>query len=451
MNWLLHPQSLFHREWNHVILIVILYNALLLPFQIGFGSEIPSYIITINFIADLILVTDIVFNFFTGYISEGLLVQNLKCVRINYLKTWFIFDFIASLPFDALALFIGIEHFGGIAAIPFLRLPRLMRLIRVKPYFRHWEKNLQVNPSILRLVKLGASVIISAHFIACSWFGIGVIEAQTGQSWLNTQNLLEASTYDQYVHSLYWALVTMTTVGFGDITPTTSTEILFTMIAMCIGVSIYAYIIGNMASLVANIDAVAQAYRQKMDSINNYMRLREIPVELQKRIRRYYDYVWSRNKGLSEVNLLSDLPAPLYTELKLFLHREVLQKVPLFHEADSVFLSALVKILQPVSSAPGDFIINEGEIGREMYFISRGNVEVLSGDGKTIYAELSDGAFFGEIALLFSEKRTASIQAKSYCDLFIMKKDDFDVVLKDYPEFASKMLQIAKERYQKHN
>src|SRR5689334_7612102 len=107
-------------------------------------------------------------------------------------------------------------------------------------------------------------------------------------------------------------------------------------------------------------------YREKIDSVTTYMRYKGIPNNLQARIHDYYDYLWSRQKGLRSFNsisnycsgldeddILSDLPPSLRTEVALFLNREVIQKVPFFKNASESFISVLVRLLKPQVCAPG--------------------------------------------------------------------------------------------------
>jgi glucose-6-phosphate 1-dehydrogenase len=128
------------------------------------------------------------------------------------------------------------------------------------------------------------------------------------------------------------------------------------------------------------------------------------------------------------------------------INRDVLERVPLFAECDAIFLQNLALKLQPVVVQPGDFIIRKGELGQEMYIINRGQVDVIADDG-TVIATLSDGNFFGEMGLLLSRPRTASVQATADCDLFMLVQDDFRKALRDRPQFAASIRTIAQERY----
>jgi CRP-like cAMP-binding protein len=81
-----------------------------------------------------------------------------------------------------------------------------------------------------------------------------------------------------------------------------------------------------------------------------------------------------------------------------------------------------------------------------MYLISRGEIEVLDASGKVV-ATLGEGDFFGEISLLTSDPRRATIRAKSYCDLFMLDKNDFAHVLRDRPQFMKSIQDTAQARY----
>jgi len=128
-------------------------------------------------------------------------------------------------------------------------------------------------------------------------------------------------------------------------------------------------------------------------------------------------------------------------------NRSVIEQVPLFSACDAIFQHNIAMALKPEVYAPGDLIVRKGDIGREMYVLVNGEVEVLDRDG-TALATLGAGSFFGEISLLLSEPRTASVRAREYCDLFVLDQRDFNRVLRDHPEFARSILEASKARYE---
>jgi signal-transduction protein with cAMP-binding, CBS, and nucleotidyltransferase domain len=125
---------------------------------------------------------------------------------------------------------------------------------------------------------------------------------------------------------------------------------------------------------------------------------------------------------------------------------DVLQKVAIFKDGDPLFLSQVILALRPEVVAAGEMLMRRGDIGREMYVIVRGEVEVLDEDGGVLRV-LKDGACVGEIALLIRAPRTASVRARTGCDLLALDAAAFDRILHDSPHFAERVRRIARERY----
>jgi glucose-6-phosphate 1-dehydrogenase len=125
---------------------------------------------------------------------------------------------------------------------------------------------------------------------------------------------------------------------------------------------------------------------------------------------------------------------------------EVLRCVPLFKDGDRLFLEQVVMALDARQAEAGELVIKKGDIGRELYLVARGQVEVIGETGKVLKV-LRDGDIFGEIAVLTSQPRTADVRAKTACDLFVLDKADFSRILRDNPHLAEAVKQIAKERY----
>ena len=92
------------------------------------------------------------------------------------------------------------------------------------------------------------------------------------------------------------------------------------------------------------------------------MQHRQLPAELKSRIRKYYAFYWSRQSVFDEAAVLKALPAHLRREVLLYLHRDMISKVPFFRDADISFILGLVSCLTPVMAAPGDYIAIAGEV-----------------------------------------------------------------------------------------
>ena len=126
--------------------------------------------------------------------------------------------------------------------------------------------------------------------------------------------------------------------------------------------------------------------------------------------------------------------------------KSILERVPLFSGTSAAFLHGLALCLKPVAKAPNEFVVRRGELGKEMYFVVRGAIEVLGPDGSVLKA-MGPGDFFGELSVLLAGPRTASVVARSDCDLYYLEGTDFCRVLKIYPEFAESIVKVAADRY----
>jgi glucose-6-phosphate 1-dehydrogenase len=125
---------------------------------------------------------------------------------------------------------------------------------------------------------------------------------------------------------------------------------------------------------------------------------------------------------------------------------DVLKKVTIFRDGDPLFLSQVILALRPEVAAAGEVLIRKGDIGREMYILVRGEAEVIDDAGRVVKT-FKDGDIFGEIALLIHTARTATVRAKTACDLMALDKTSLDRILHDYPHFADSVLEVARERY----
>ena len=243
--------------------------------------------------------------------------------------------------------------------------------------------------------------------MACGWVLIGASEKAR-------------PAFDQYLRGLYWCVTTIATIGYGDYTPShdNNLQIVYTIGVMVFGVGMYGYIIGNVATLIANLDVGRANYQKKMEEINDFLRTKRVPSSLQSRVRNYYAYLWETQKSVSPVSMTEELPHTLSMEILLFLNRTILEKVSLFKNANEIFIREIVQLLRPMVFLPDDYIIRQGEFGDCMYFLSNGDVEVLVNGVRV--ATLGQGSPFGETALIQGEKRMASIRALDYCDVYIL-------------------------------
>lgn len=426
-----HPESRFKILWDLFILLATIAVTVQAPLMIVFDLVSTGWLLVFDIVITLVFIADIIISFNTGFIVKRQLVTDRKLIAKEYLKFWFWPDLLATLPLFALS---GTNFLLLNRLFRFFRLSRLLKLFTGARTIRK-AKELNLNPSIMRMTMMVFWLLLASHLIACGFVFINGVDPTLPNNM-------------RYLQALYWTITTLSTIGYGDITPDRGNpvQLIFTLITQLIGVGTYGFIIGNISTLIANIDVAKTQYREKMEKINTFIKHRSIPGPLQRRINDYYDYLWESRRGYDESQVLKDLPVSLKTQVSLYLNKEIIEKVPLFKGASPSFIKELIMNMQPVVFTPGDYIVTKGEIGDDMYFINTGTVDVVSEDESLIYATLTAGQFFGEIALLLSMPRTATIKARDYCDLYSLEKETFDRILIRYPAFAKSIEELAEKR-----
>ena len=428
---IIHPESRFKVIWEVYILLMTVAVTIVAPLMIVFEMELTPVLLAFDILVTLSFIADMIIQFHTGFLQRQELVTDRKEIARRYIRGWFIPDLIATIPF---AWIFTASRFASLNRIfRFFRLARLFKLFGSSKILNRANKLSFINPAFMRLFLLVFWILVAAHLVASGWILID------GPGELPTNG-------ETYLDAFYWTITTLTTIGYGDRTPTGPIQTIFVTVIMLLGAAIYGFIIGNIANIIANIDVAKSQFRERVENVDTFLKYRNIPSELQKRIHDYYDYLWESRRGYEESKLLQDLPQALKEQVSFFLNQDIIEKVPLFKNASREFIRDIILNLKPVIYTPDDAVVSYGEIGYEMYFISRGEVDVQNEDGSITYATLASGQFFGEIALLLSTPRTATVKSKVYCDLYVLDKDTFDNILQRYPRFAKDVEQLAEAR-----
>jgi hypothetical protein len=445
----IRESSQFRIVWDFFILVLILVSCVLIPFQIAFEHISTSSTNKLTYIIDGFFWLDIGLNFFTSYCSSGQEITDLKEIKKHYIRNVLFVDLFANFPLELFFLNQPTLGINNISLILIVRILRLFRIVRLYIIFSRWESQHWINPGYLRIIKFLLTVLLLTHWIACLWFLIAFMDNFPKDSWVVVTGIKDAPIAKQYIVSLYWAFTTMTTIGYGDITPNRTIEYLVTIIIMFLGASIYALIIGNIASLISQIDSAKIRHNNRVDALIQYLSYHQVPLGIIAQIRNYYDYIWNRHRGLNKDDIFFDLPESLKIEVLLHITQELLVKVPLFRHSSPVLRNVLLTALELQSYPPNSYVVSEGEIGENIYFITEGKVEILSNKGENSHGILEEGEYFGDLSLVLAEKRTASVRTLTYCEIFILARNNFNYIKNKYPEFREVLRKSSSEKTEK--
>ncbi|XP_025832214.1 potassium voltage-gated channel subfamily H member 8-like [Agrilus planipennis] len=448
--------GMFKSCWDWLILIATFYVAVVVPYNASFiNDERPSVIMDV--VVEALFFIDIILNFRTSYVNKkGEVVSDWKSISINYLRTWFLVDLLAALPFDLLYALYGGEKVGP----SHTHLVKLTRLLRLARLLQKMDRYSQYSAMILTLLMLSFTLV--AHWLACIWYVIADKEIEKNDytwdlGWIHTLaerlkiSIENVSHVDSYVTALYFTCSSLTSVGFGNVSANTTNEKIFSICTMLIGALMHAVVFGNVTAIIQRMYSRRSLYHTKWRDLKDFLTLHQIPKELKQRMQDYFQTMWSLNHGLDIQEILREFPEELRGDVSMHLHREILQ-LPIFEGASQGCLKLLSLHIKANFCAPGEYLIHRGDALTYIYYICNGSMEVIQNN--MVVAILGKGDLVGsDISLHLQHfasnpsgggptnsidmivKSSSDVRALTYCDLKCINMQGLIEVLRLYPEY----------------
>lgn len=417
---MLYKENIYYYSWNVIVAISAVFIGIYIPLNLVIElSEYTTFTILYS-LASIVFIADV----FVDIFRFNHQVRNKnpfepKATHGKFLP-WFAVDVIAALPYMIL--------FGGGAPIQLLKLVKLIKVGRFMHKISQQEVRLSQNLTILFFFFW---LVHMAHWLSCGWLGLTEINPE-----------FDIST--NYIRGLYWTVTTLTTVGYGDILPQTNGQMVYAMFVQLIGFATFGYLIGNVVTLLSKRDPSTAQYLKNIENLSAALQIRDLNRDLQKRILNYYNYLRKEKVGYDESLFLDGLPTTLKTEAELELKRNFIVGIPIFKNASLEFVTRIAIKLELVIITPGEILMRQDDAGNEMYFIISGMLDVIR-NGNPIFL-LKEGDFFGEMALVANLPRTATVKARSFCNLYRLDRNTFEKIIFDFPEIAEQIKEKAKSR-----
>ncbi|MBI2519610.1 MAG: cyclic nucleotide-binding domain-containing protein [Bdellovibrio sp.] len=406
------------------LFFAVLFTSFEAPYSLAIKSQIHQWQLWVDGVISLLFMADL---FYYIIQEKKRRKDDRPKTHMDNIKhqTNLLLSFISSIPFDiVIAIF-------GLNSLHILRLIRLYRLMRL-PHIFHTVGDLAVIPGWFKAMMAIVGATIGTHIFACLWMMV-------------YPNPGDMSKLDYYIRSLYYVVTTLSTVGYGDITPPTTGGRLLAMLTMMVGVGIFGIIIGNITRYFSEADRYKELNREKIQDLTNFMRHYEVPIEIQEVALNYYGHLLAKRLSDNDDKIIAELPASLQEEMRTYMNVKLIGGLSIFQNCTAECLKTVAQALEQKYFSPGQQVISKGEIGHEMFIIGHGSVNVTL-DNVTVLATLNAGHFFGESALLEEAPRNAHVVASDYCDLYKLDKNDFINIIKRYPELYRNIEAVISKR-----
>ncbi|GFP94887.1 potassium channel skor [Phtheirospermum japonicum] len=444
----IHPDNnRWYKAWEKFILIWAIYSSFFTPMEFGFFRGLPKNLFVLDIVGQVAFLIDIVLQFFVAYRDSHSynMVCNRNLISLRYLKTHFIPDLLSCMPWDVIYKAVGRKE-----EVRYLLFIRLTRVRKVISFFQRLEKDIRINYLFTRILKLIAVELYCTHTAACIFYYLATTlpEEKEGYTWIGSLKLgdysyahfREIDIWKRYTTSLYFAIVTMATVGYGDIHAVNLREMIFIMVYVSFDMILGAYLIGNMTALIVK-GSKTERYRDKMTDLIKYMNRNGLGRDLRNQIKGHLRLQYE--SSYTDTSVLQDIPISIRAKISQTLYESYVKNIPLFKDCSLEFINQIVTRVHEEFFLPGEVIMAQGNVVDQLYFVCHGVLEEVGigadGSEETV-SLLEPNSLFGEISILCNIPQPYTVRVCDLCRLLRIDKQSFSNILEIYFHDGRKVL-----------
>ena len=402
--------SSLRRIWEYMILVVsmtcvfeISFIAIFVP-KITITQYSPFLVVDILYIIDFYVVTH------TAYIYHGVLVQSPRKITRRYGKMALVCHIIGAIPLGWIGCFTGV-WWGHVL----FSLNRLLRIRRAIEAVYVIKSSLIYSSWVASLFPLISLLFCMIHFFACLFYLSAFLDRNSAGTWISVLHWDTLSPPQQYVVACYFTMTTIMTIGYGDLTPQTSSERIVVTFIQLTGVMINTLLVGTLVSLL--MDPMGNDFIQDFRGMWSYLKFKRIPSELRSQILNIYQEKFRKYKGSAEPSsVFKFIPETVGNHLKIDLTIKCLKEVPGIDIASRQLLFTIANIMRPISYCPGDIVFREGDILPILFLFRSGVIQFYINGELFNTTNCDHGVGIGDIEMLIDRPRHATVKAVTFIE-----------------------------------
>ena len=257
--------------WDLIIFIMILYTILITPIYLSFNQN-SIYFGWIEIAFELFFILDFFMNFITSFKDvEEYMVTQIREISMNYLMSWFTYDLLYIFPLDFFSFFFStdiilissMDYRLNFTLLKWIKILRIAKIFKKQTTGRFVHKIVFNESNTLnRVIKFGCIFFMLSHISSCFFVYIGY-SSISNVNWICYAQLSNSNKFDVYIASLYYVLVTIYSVGYGEITPQNYLEILCIIFLLIFGSMIYSYGISSISTMFSERSKKFMEFKRK--------------------------------------------------------------------------------------------------------------------------------------------------------------------------------------------
>lgn len=464
--FIIFPMGNFYRAWWMFTVIATAFTFFFETYQIAFprGGLLPAS--EPSSVMDFTLITifamDMLINFNLAYFNEdNELVYSHKDIAINYLSLYFWIDLIGVMPFYLIVLVssgLYLEDNKTTQFLAMLRLLRLVRMRRVKQLFDIIKFSTKVSLMSLTLIRNGVAALVWTHFAACVFYFISKqYDFDPDNTWIGPHD--DMSSFEIYILTLYWSVVTFSTVGYGDFSPVNAAEQIFGMVYMLLNIVLMSYIIGSITLLVVKNDEATGMYRDNLETLYSYCTANGLLDDpLYKRLKTQLKVEFN-HRNVGDEMVLNKFPKTMRQKVLYKLYSPCLEGTNLLNGIRQHFITDFLSVCRIVIFSSGEELLSRGAVSSDLFLLVEGEVELSSPELKRASTiskldrlssfEREDGIakrtmsnkdFINEVSFFTESPQIDTVRTLTVCKTLIISKGDYKTIADDHPGSVGRLL-----------